>query len=351
MHLFDVGRHISSSRDSSSVLRFLRTMIVRRTTLWPLIASLAVLAVGLLWAFWPILVAMAKRWSNDPRSAHGYLVPMFSLAMLWMRRSQIRGERLRSSSRGLALIALGAFILLVGGFFRQGSIEGLALLAYLAAVAMVLGGLPALRWLWPSIMFLFFMIPLPWRIENALGPPLQWLATLASTFTLQALGFMAFAEGNVIQLNDAYIGVVEACSGLSMMLTFIALSVGMALIVDRPLLERIVLVLSAIPVALLANIARITLTGILHETISGQIADKFYHDLAGWVMIPFALVLYWCEIWIFSDILVEMEEMPVLVGNSGGRRGRPIGRPGRCPIVTVQSPFWHRLCEKGTDDR
>ena len=295
-------------------------MIVRRTTLWPLIASLAVLAVGLLWAFWPILVAMAERWSNDPRYAHGYLVPMFSLAMLWMRRSQIRGERLRSSSRGLALIALGAFILLVGGFFRQGSIEGLALLAYLAGVAMVLGGWPALRWSWPSIMFLFFMIPLPWRIENALRPPLQWLATLASTFTLQTLGFMAFAEGNVIQLNDAHIGVVEACSGLSMMLTFIALSVGMALIVDRPLLERIVLVLSAIPVALLANIARITLTGILHETISGQIADKFYHDLAGWVMIPFALVLYWCEIWVFSHILVEAEKTPVLVGISSSRR-------------------------------
>ena len=72
-------------------------------------------------------------------------------------------------------------------------------------------------------------------LENALGPPLQWLATLASTFTLQTLGFMAFAEGNVIQLNDAKIGVVEACSGLSMVITFIALSVGMALVVDRPL--------------------------------------------------------------------------------------------------------------------
>ena len=270
----------------------MKTMIMRRITLWPLIASLAVLAVGLLWAFWPILVAMAERWSNDPQYAHGYLIPVFSLAMLWMRRSQIRGERLRSSSRGLALIALGAFILLVGGYFRQGTIEGLALLAYLAGVTMVLGGWPALRWSWPSIMFLAFMIPLSWRLENALGPPLQWLATLASTFTLQTLGFMALAEGNVIQLNDAHIGVVEACSGLSMMLTFIALSVGMALIVDRPLLERIVLVL----------------------------ADKFYHDLAGWVMIPFALVLYWCEIWVFSHILVEAEKTPVLAGVSTSGR-------------------------------
>ena len=306
---------------------------MRRTTLGPLIASLAVLAAGLLWAFWPILVAMAERWSNDPRYAHGYLVPMFSLAMLWMRRSRIPGEELRSSSRGLAFIALGAVILLVGGYFRQGTIEGLALLAYLAGVAMVLGGWPALRWSWPSIMFLFFMIPLPWRVENALGPPLQWLATLASTFALQTLGFMAFAEGNVIQLNDAKIGVVEACSGLSMLITFIALSVGMALVVNRPVLDRIVLVLSAIPVALLANIARITLTGVLHETIGGQIADKFYHDLAGWVMIPFALVLYWCEIWIFSHILVEVEATPVLVGTSKGRRRAATQSPNPSPTI------------------
>jgi len=144
---------------------------MRRTTPWPLIAPLSVLAGGLLWAFWPILVAMADRWSNDPRYAHGYLVPVFSLAMLWMRRSQISGEGLRSSNRGLALIALGAAILFVGGYFRVASIEGLALLAYLAGLAMVLGGWAALRWSWPSIMFLFFMIPLPWRIENALDRP------------------------------------------------------------------------------------------------------------------------------------------------------------------------------------
>src|SRR5271157_2559182 len=102
-------------------------MIMRRTNHWALIVSLAVLAVGLLWTFWPILVAMAERWSNEPRYAHGYLVPVFSLAMLWMRRSHVPGEGFRVNSRGLALIALGAVILLVGGYFRVGSIEGMAL--------------------------------------------------------------------------------------------------------------------------------------------------------------------------------------------------------------------------------
>jgi exosortase len=300
---------------------------MRRTIPWSLIAPLAILAGGILWALWPVMAAMVERWSTDPRYAHGYLVPLFSLALLWMRWPQNIGAAMRPTNWGLLLIALGAAVQLVGGFFRINSIEGFAVLPYLAGVALLLGGRPALQWAWPSIAFLIFMIPLPWRLERALGPPLQYLATLASTFTLQTLGFMAFSEGNVIQLNEARIGVVEACSGLSMLITFVALSTGMAIVVKRPLLDKIVLVLSAIPVALVANIARITLTGILHETVGGHVADKFYHDLAGWVMIPLALLLYWLEIWVFSRIFVEMEEPPVLVGLKSGSRPGAVKAP------------------------
>jgi exosortase len=272
---------------------------------------------------------MAERWSNDPRYAHGYLVPLFSLALIWIRRSWILEKKLQPNGWGLAFVAAGAAIQLVGGYFRIGSIEGLALLLYLAGTAVLLGGWAALQWAWPSIAFLAFMIPLPWRLEKALGPPLQYVATLASTYALQTLGFMAFAEGNVIQFSEHRIGVVEACSGLSMLITFIALSTGMALVVKRPLLDRIVLVLSAVPVALVANIARVTLTGILHETVGGHAADTFYHDLAGFLMIPFALVLYWFEIWIFAHILVEVEKAPVVVGVAGATRATtvPSARP------------------------
>src|SRR5262249_40857049 len=161
---------------------------------------------------------------------------------------------------------------------------------------LLLGGWRILRWALPSIAFLAFMVPLPWRVENALGPPLQFVATTVSTYLLQTLGFMAFAEGFVIHLNEAKIGIVEACSGLSMLMTFIALSTAAAMVVKRPMLDRVVLVASAIPVALLANITRITLTGILHETVGGGAADAFYHDLAGWLMMPLALLFYWFEI-------------------------------------------------------
>jgi exosortase len=271
---------------------------------------------------------MADRWATDPRYAHGYLVPIFSVALLWIRRARLDNVELRPSTWGLAFIALGAAVQLSGGYFRQGSVEGLALLPYLAGIALLVGGWPILEWAWLSIGFLAFMIPLPWRVETALGPPLQSIATTASTYSLQTLGFMAFSEGNIIQLNEARIGVADACSGLSMLITFIALSTAAALVVKRPLLDKIVLVASSIPVALLANIIRIVATGILHNTVGAHAATTFYHDLAGWIMIPLALLLYWFEIWILSRILVEPEPKAPM----------PVGLPGHNPPKNVLTP-------------
>ncbi len=281
--------------------------IVKRFPFGGHVAALDLLFLGgcLLWSLWPALAAMADRWSTDPRYAHGYFVPIFSLALLWMRRSRLDGVKAGKSTWGLALVGLGAIAQLVGGYFRIGTLEGLALLPYLSGLALLLGGWRVLGWAWPAIAFLAFMIPLPWRVENLLGPPLQSMATTASTYLLQTLGFMAFADGNVIQLNEARIGVVDACSGLSMLITFVALSTAAALVVKRPLFDKIVLVVSSIPVALVANIARITLTGILHDKVGGHVATTFYHDLAGWLMIPFALILYWFEIWVLSHLLIE----------------------------------------------
>jgi exosortase len=223
----------------------------------------------------------------------------------------------------LAFLAVGAAVQLVGGYFRIGTLEGLAVLPYLAGIALLLGGWRILAWAWPSIAFLAFMIPLPYRVEYALGSPLQFIATTVSTYLLQTLGFMAFAEGNVIQLNEARIGVVEASSGLSMLITFVALSTAAAMVVKRPLVDRVVLVASSVPVALLANIIRITATGILYDKVGVHEAETFYHDVAGWVMIPLALFMYWFEIWLLSHLLVETKYEAPLVLELGGSKRPP----------------------------
>ena len=271
--------------------------------------AIELLVVGsvLVWAFWPTFSEMVHRWEHDPRYSHGYFVPAFALFFLWLRRSELKTITPRLSWWGLAFVAAGVVLRVVGAHYYFLWFDALSLLPMLAGVCLLLGGWPVLRWSWQSIAFLFFMVPLPYRIEVALAGPLQQVATWASTFLLEALGVPALAEGNVIQLDNVQLGIVEACSGLSMLFTFFAITTALALVMRRPLADRILIVLSAVPIALLANVGRITLTGVLHETVGKRVADAVYHDLAGWLMMPLALVLLWAEIWWLSRLLIEFE--------------------------------------------
>lgn len=285
----------------------------RKTKNTQLSISLLILGIGLgavtLWFFWPAFREMHDRWSNDSRYSHGYLVPLFSIFLLWYRRTMISGIPLKTNFWGLVPILFGVVLKLVGGFYGVVWFDGISLLPCLAGVVMLCGGMPALRWSWPAIAFLFFMIPLPYRAEIGVGAPLQWIATRTSTYALQTFGLPALAEGNVISIGEARINVVEACNGLGMLMMFLAYAAAAALIIDRPPLDRTLIVLGAVPIAIFANISRITVTGLLHVTAGGPIADKVYHDLAGWLMMPLALATLWLELQILSLLFVPNEPL------------------------------------------
>ena len=149
------------------------------------------------------------------------------------------------------------------------------------------------------------------------------------------MGLPAVAEGNVILMGDARIGVVEACNGMGMLFMFAAFAVAVVLLIEREPLEKFLILLSAAPIALLVNVARITLTGLLHETAGHVVADTVYHDLAGWLMMPMALAALWVELLILSHLFIE-EDMespsPLAYATLGGpgfvppRRGDDRGR-------------------------
>ncbi len=189
-----------------------------------------------------------------------------------------------------------------------------ALIPCVAGIVLMLGGWPLMRWSWPAILFLVFMIPLPVALETMARIPLQKIGTRASTYILQTLGLPAVAEGNVIQLSDYPIGVAEACSGLRMLMTSAALTFALAFILNRPVWERLVILASAVPIALLTNIIRITVTGICYEYFGQEVAEKVFHDVAGLLMMPMAVGLLWLEIVILSRLTTEPPEGPTLAG-------------------------------------
>ncbi|MBI3406893.1 MAG: archaeosortase/exosortase family protein [Planctomycetes bacterium] len=171
------------------------------------------------------------------------------------------------------------------------------------------------RWAWPAVAFLAFMIPLPHTGAVALSGPMQSFATEVSTFALQVLGRPALSEGNVILLGDLELGIVEACSGLRMLVVFFALSTAVALLSAKPMWERILIAVSALPIALAANVLRITITGVLYDTAGAELGNAIFHDLMGWLMMPIGLAFLGLELWILKRLLSEPAKPSLLTGS------------------------------------
>src|SRR5947209_16537046 len=222
---------------------------------------------------------------------------------------------------------------LAGSYWYYLWFDQFSLVPCLAGLVLLIAGRDAWRWARPSVLFLGFMVPLPYSLAVALTDPLQQIATVSSTFALQTLGLPAVAEGNVILINDVRLGVVEACSGLRMLLIFFALSTAVALVIRRPPWERLTVVLSAVPIALATNVLRITATGVLHETVGAELANAVFHDLAGWLMMPVALVLLGVELEVLKRLFLERPAAPApsakvtfaRIALDAGPKRRPLG--------------------------
>jgi exosortase len=252
------------------------------------------------------LVRLVERWSHDPQYSHGFIVPLFALTVLWSRREMLKRVAWRPAWIGLGVLAVGVIARIVAAQSDIEPLDALSLLPTTFGLVLLVGGWSVLRWSWPALAFLAFMMPLPYAIEMALAHPLRQLATGLSTYALQTLGCPAAAEGNVIGIGDIQLGVEEACSGLGMLMTFFALATAVAMIVDAPLHDRLILIGSAIPIAVLANVIRITATGVAYW-LAGRdsaVAKMIYHDLAGWLMMPLALAMLYVELKFLTNLFL-----------------------------------------------
>jgi exosortase len=274
-----------------------------------ILASASVL-FSLVWLYWPILLGFARRWDSDPQYSHGPMIPLVAIGIVWMRGVPSDNQRLDPSWWGLPLLMTGLLLKFVGGQFYFESLEAVSLIPVAAGVCLMLTGLRLFRSLWPAIVFLLFMMPLPYRLEVGVLQPLQNLATTTSTFALQTLGFASRHEGNVVWIGKTPVGIAEACSGLRMLTGFVALAVAAAFVVERERWQRIVLLMSAVPVALICNVCRVTLMGLVHATTDNSTTQDALHDALGWLMPLGAVALLWAELLMMDRLFVVDDDLP-----------------------------------------
>lgn len=273
--------------------------------------AVGVLAATFAWAYWPALRKLMEAWDRFPDYSHGYLVVPLALYFLWARRDSLPGVPDRLAWPGLILIGLSIAMRMFGARYYVDAIDAWSILLWVAGVVWLFGGARILRWSLPSILFLWFMIPLPWRAERMLSLPLQRVATKLSCWGLQLLGQPAISEGNVIHINNVPLQVAEACSGLRIFVGIVALAFACLILFRRTWWENALLIVSVLPIALIANMMRIVVTGMLYQHASGEAAQTFMHDISGYVMIPFAAGLFGLVMWYTSKLVREVEVVDV----------------------------------------
>jgi exosortase len=258
--------------------------------------AVGLLTSAFLWCFYPVLISLISRWNSDPQYSHGFIVPLFAGFIAWHRREHVSPCSTNSSFTGVALIIAGIAAYIIGtGIYFDWLVQA-SMLPTLWGSMWILSG-KRLAWIsLPGILYLLFMIPLPYSAEVAMAQPLQRVAGVVSTFLLQTIGLAAYRSGNLINVEGHVLGIAEACSGLRMLVVFFALATAVALVTERHWLQKFILVVSAVGIALFCNILRITATGALYVYAGPKLAETVFHDLAGWLMIPLALVMLWAEL-------------------------------------------------------
>lgn len=269
--------------------------------------------VCLVFAYAPNLLYLITIWNNEPNYSHGFLVAPIALVILWRRLvdSPLDWSTIRIPSWSWVLLA--ALLLGRALIYERGMqwLESATILPVAACLTLALGGWPLLARAWPAVAFLVFMLPLPPSINTMVSLPLQRIATKGSCFALQLTGLWVVPSGNVITLNTPggpqQLEVAMACNGLSMLMTLAATVTATVILVPMPAWKRVVVLLSALPIALISNIVRIVATGWCYYYMDGARAKAVAHDWSGYLMMPLALVLVGLELWILSWLFNDAE--------------------------------------------
>jgi len=262
------------------------------------------------WSYWRIVASILREWQRNDDYSAGQLVPLVALFLVWRERKNLRKCLLKPCwLGGIALVILAQATRFYGLVFMFQSIDNYSLALTLAGLVLMVAGWQVFRCVSWILLFLFLMFPLPGRVHNMISGPLQNMATTGAVFLMEAFGVRVSQQGNVMMVGGIPLAVAEACSGLRMLTAFIIVAAFIAYMVKRSRLQKAVLLASSIPVAVICNIIRIFVTAVIMLKVGSEAADKFFHDFAGIVMMPIAVMLMFSELWLMELLTLPETEL------------------------------------------
>jgi len=258
---------------------------------WRTGSVLAAIFAALMLLYYPFLKKLVIDWGNNDDYSHGYFIPLITLYMIYSIRDKLKNLPIRPDNLGLLLLLAGLGQLVVAKIGSELFTQRTSLIIILMGLVLFFLGRQYFKMIWLPLLYLLFMIPLPAIVWNKIAFPMQLFGSFLTEHVIRFLGIPVFREGNVLHLAETTLEVVTACSGLRSLVTMFALGGLLAWISTQPNWKRWSLFFSAAPIAIFANIVRLTGTAILASKFGSEVADGFLHDFSGIVIFIIGLTL------------------------------------------------------------
>jgi len=257
---------------------------------WVTLAWFAALLIG---AYFPILRKLVDQWMTDDDVSHGFFVPIVAGYIVWQRREALMSLTWKPAWWGLGLLIWSGIQAFLGMLGAELFLQRTAFLEALVGLLLIMGGTTAIRALLFPLLLLPFMIPIPTVIYNQITFPLQLFASQVAEYCLLLINIPVLRDGNILELASQKLSVAEACSGIRSLLMLTFLSLVYSYFFDSKVWMRWALFFCTIPIAILANAGRVTITGILSE-IDTDLATGIFHETEGFVIfgIAFAILAF-----------------------------------------------------------
>ena len=241
-------------------------------------------------AFSPSFLDLWNELIKHSNDSHGLLVPFISLYFAWQKKEELRRVAISTSIWGAVIVISSLLIYIVAFAGDVAFIARLMLVVSLIGLVLFNYGKKVFKIIAFPLFFLFFMIPIPVSLIQIISLPLQLFATTISAKIINAFSIPVSQEGNMLYFVQTQLEVAQACSGLHSIVALIMLSVIFVHLSSKGLIPKIILLASAIPLALLANIIRVSGTGILAHYYGSNVARGFLHEFSGLAVFAFGFL-------------------------------------------------------------
>ncbi len=252
---------------------------------------LALLFAGFILVYFPVWKSLVLTWYNSDDYSHGFFIVPICVFIIWQKRKTLAETPIQSSSWGLAVVIFALLMYLLGHLGEIATVASFSMVLVLAGLVIYFFGLQMFKELLFPLFLLLFMIPVPSQIYSTLTIPLQLFVSQVSAGIAGILGIPIYREGNVINLPEYTLQVVQACSGLRSMISLLTLSAIFAYMTLKSNTLRTILFLTGIPAAIVVNIFRVLLMIVAFYYFQYDLAEGSVHTVFGVVIFILALAI------------------------------------------------------------